>query len=50
MRQISQHYLAKSLLKAMRAEDLFYFLGHRDGDNNSLELEEFGVGRLGTLS
>lgn len=50
MKQISQHHLAESVLKAMRVQDFFYFPGHRDGYNNSLELGEFGVGTFGTLS
>lgn len=40
MRQLAQHHLAESLLKAARVQDLLYFLGHRDDCSEPLEMPQ----------
>lgn len=40
MRKTSQHYLAESLLKATRVQDLLYFPGRRDGCSNPLAVPQ----------
>lgn len=48
MRQISQHHLAESLLKARSVQDLLYFPGYRGSCSNLLEARWENLGPAGT--